>query len=164
MTTDTNERQSVQTFEIRKEIAIAAPIELAFEAVLDELGPEGQMPDGKPFPRKIEPWPGGRWYRDLGNNSGHLWGHVQVIKPPMLLEICGPMPMSYPAINHVQYRLKTEGAGTRLTVHHRAMGLILPEHRDGMPEGWEHGLQRIREIAERKASADPNLRKPTTRS
>ena len=40
---------------------------------------------------KIEPWPGGRWYRDLGNNAGHLWGHVQVIKPPTLLEICGPL-------------------------------------------------------------------------
>ena len=32
-------------------------------------------------------------------------------------------------------------------------GLILPEHRDGMPEGWEHGLKRFREIAERKAAA-----------
>jgi uncharacterized protein YndB with AHSA1/START domain len=153
MKTETNERQSVESFEIHKEVEIAAPIELTFEAVLDELGPEGQMPDGRPFPMKIEPWPGGRWYRDLGNNSGHLWGHVQVIKPPTLLEICGPLPMSYPAINHVQYRLTTDGAGTRLTFHHRAMGLILPEHRDGMPEGWEHWLERIRESAERKAAA-----------
>jgi uncharacterized protein YndB with AHSA1/START domain len=151
MTTNTKERQSVETIEIRKEIEIAAPIEVAFEAVLDELGPEAQMPGGKPFPMKIEPWPGGRWYRDLGNNSGHFWGHVQVIKPPTLLEICGPMPMSYPAINHVQYRLKAEGTGTRLTFHHRAMGLILPEHRDGMPEGWEYWLERIRTTAERKA-------------
>src|SRR6516225_4846532 len=160
MTTDTNERKSVETFEIRKEIEIAAPIEVTFEAVLDELGPEGQMPDGKPFPMKIEPWPGGRWYRDLGNNSGHLWGHVQVIKPPTLLEICGPMPMSYPALNHVQYRLKAEGGGTRLTFQHRAMGLIIPEHRDGMPEGWEHALERIREIAERKAESGRKNRKP----
>jgi uncharacterized protein YndB with AHSA1/START domain len=152
MTTDTNARQSVESFEIRKEIEIAAPIELTFEALLDELGPEGQMLDGRPFPMKIEPWPGGRWYRDLGSNSGHFWGQVQVIKPPTLLEICGPMPMSYPAINHLQYRLKAEGAGTRLTLHHRAMGLILPEHRDGMPKGWEHKLQRVRELAERKKS------------
>jgi uncharacterized protein YndB with AHSA1/START domain len=152
MTTDTNERQAVESLDIRKEIEIAAPLELAFEALLDELGPESQMLDGKPFPMKIEPWPGGRWFRDLGNNSGHLWGHVQVIKPPTLLEICGPMPMSYPAINHLQYRLKAEGAGTRLTLHHRAMGLILPDHRDGMPEGWEYKLERVREIAERKAT------------
>lgn len=150
MTTDTMEKESVQSLEIRKEIDIAAPIEIAFQAVLDQLGPEGQMPDGKPFPMKIEPWPGGRWYRDLGNNSGHLWGHVQVIKPPTLLEISGPIAMSYPAINHVQYRLKAEGGGTRLTLLHRAIGLITLEHRDGMPQGWGYGLARIRELAERK--------------
>src|SRR5437879_2928779 len=82
----------------------------AFEATLDQLGPEGQMPGGKPFPMKIEAWPGGRWYRDLGDHSGHLWGHVQVIKPPTLLEICGPLMMSYPALNHLQYSLKAEGS------------------------------------------------------
>jgi uncharacterized protein YndB with AHSA1/START domain len=147
MPTDTMEQPPVEILEIRKEIEIAAPIEIAFEALLAELGPEGQMSDGKPYQMKIEPWPGGRWYRDLGNNSGHFWGHVQVIKPPTLLEITGPMPMSYPAINHLQYRLKAEGNGTRLTLHHRAMGLIPSEHRDGMPKGWEHKLERVREIA-----------------
>ena len=150
MTTETIERQAIETLDIRKEIQIAAPAEITSEAMLDELGPEGQMRDGKSLHMKIEPWPGGRWFRDLGNNSGHLWGHVQVIKPPTLLEICGPMPMSYPAVNHIQYRLKADGGGTRLTVHHRAMGLILPEHRDGMPEGWEHQLEHIRDLAERK--------------
>src|SRR6516225_2557768 len=160
MKTDSNARQSMETFEISKEIEISAAIDIAFEAMLDQLGPEGEMPGGKPFPMKLEPWPGGRWYRDLGNGSGHLWGHVQVIKPPTLLEICGPMPMSYPAINHLQYRLQSEGAGTRLTLHHRAMGLIIPEHRDGMPEGWEHALERIREIAERKAESGRKNRKP----
>ena len=150
MKTDTNGRQSVDSFEIRKEIEIAAPVEIVFEATLDELGPEGQMPGGKPFPMIIEPWPGGRWYRDLGNNSGHLWGHVQVIKPPTLLEICGPLMMSYPAINHLQYRLTAEGSMTRLVFLHRAMGLIQPEHRDNVSQGWQYWLERIRELAERK--------------
>src|SRR5438874_2789921 len=121
------EEQTVQTLEIRKEELIDAPIEIAFQAMLDELGPEGQMPGGKPLPMKLEAWPGGRWFRDLGNNTGHLWGHVQVIKPPTLLEICGPMPMSYPAANHLQYRLTAEGDRTRLTFTHRAIGLIPPE-------------------------------------
>jgi hypothetical protein len=112
---------------------------------------------------KIEPWPGGRWYRDLGNNSGHLWGHVQVIKPPMLLELCGPMMMSYPANNHVQYRLKAEGGGTRLSIIHRALGLIPPEHRDGFPDGWEHGLKRIRDLAERRKNAQRTNPKETKR-
>jgi uncharacterized protein YndB with AHSA1/START domain len=150
MTTEIVEREDVQSFEIRNEIEIDAPVEVVFQAVLDELGPEGQMPDGKPFPMTFEPWPGGRWYRDLGDKSGHLWGQVQVIKPPTLLEICGPLMMSYPVVNHLQYRLKAEGGMTRLVFLHRAVGLILPEHRDGLSEGWQYWLEHIRELAERK--------------
>ena len=146
--------ETIHTIDIRKEIFIEASVETAFEAILQELGPGSVMPDGKPFPMKIEPWPGGRWFRDLGETGGHkyghLWGHVQVIKAPTLLELTGPMPMSYPAINHLQYRLKAEGNGTRLSLIHRALGLIPKEHREGMPEGWEHGLKRIKELAERK--------------
>ena len=150
MKTDTRERQPVETFEIQREVEISAPIEITFEATLEQLGPGGEMPGGKPFPMKIEPWPGGRWYRDLGNNSGHLWGHVQVIKPPTLLEIYGPLMMSYAAVNHLQYRLKGEGNVTRLAFLHRAVGSILPEHRDGLPQGWEYWLARIRKLAEAK--------------
>src|SRR5438034_8125624 len=119
MKTDTRERQSVESFEIGKEIEISAPIAIAFAAMLDELGPESQMPGGKPFPMKIEPWPGGRWYRELPNNAGHLWGHIQVIKPPTLLEIYGPLMMSNPTINHLQYRFKSDGGTTTLAFLHR---------------------------------------------
>jgi hypothetical protein len=153
MTTSTME-QAIRTLEICKETRVAAPVEITFEAILEELGPGSELPDGKPFPMKIEPWPGGRWYRDLGNDTGHLWGHVQVIKPPMLLELSGPMFMSYPGINHVQYRLTAEdgGKGTLLKLTHRAIGQIPPDVQDGAGEGWEHGLMRIRELAERRKS------------
>jgi len=147
------EEQAVQTMDIRKEEMIDAPIEIVFQAMLDELGPESRMPDGKSLSMKLEAWPGGRWYRDLGNNTGHLWGHVQVIKPPTLLEICGPMPMSYPAANHLQYRLTPEGSGTRLQFTHRSMGLIPQEHRDGMQQGWAQWLKQIRELAESRKNA-----------
>src|SRR5215204_4200106 len=93
-------QDTIQSVNICQQIAIDARLEIAFEAVLAELGPGSVLPDGSPFPMKIEAWPGGRWYRDLGNNTGHFWGHVQVIKPPKLLELVGPMPMSFPAINH----------------------------------------------------------------
>ncbi len=141
--------QEVQVISISREIEIAAPIEVAFEAMLEEIGPAGEMPGGKPFPMVIEPWPGGRWYRDLGDNSGHLWGHVQVIKPPTLLELCGPMFMSFPGVNHVQYRFVADGDGTRLKFTHRAMGMITDEVREGVGHGWDYGLKRIAEIAAR---------------
>src|SRR6266849_8612735 len=142
--------QGIQELAFSKEVEIAAPVEIVFETLLEQLGPRYETGPESPLPMKLEAWPGGRWYRDLGNNSGHLWGYVQVIKPPTLLEICGPLMMSYPALNHLQYRLKAEGGVTRLVFLHRALGLILPEHRDGLPKGWEHWLERIRELAERK--------------
>ncbi len=151
MTTEVKGQQAIETIEIQKTIDIAAPIEIAFEAMLDEIGPEAQMMDGTAMPLRLEAWPGGRWFRETGKNAGHLWGHVQVIKPPTLLEISGPMMMSYPAINHVQYRFTAHGTGTRLSFTHRGMGLISPEHRDGMPLGWAHWTDRIRQQAERKA-------------
>lgn len=145
--------QDIQVISILKEVEIAAPIEVAFEAMLEEIGPGGEMPGGKPFPMVIEPWPGGRWYRDLGDNSGHLWGHVQVIKPPTLLEINGPLFMSFPCANHVQYRLTAEGDVTRLRLTHQAMGPMPDEVRAGVGQGWEYGLKRIVEIARRRKGA-----------
>ena len=154
MATQTAEAKlEVQTFEFSRSVLIAAPPDVTFEAVLAEIGPESQMPDDKPFPFKLEPWPGGRWYRDLGNNAGHLWGHVQVIKPPTLLEVCGPMFMSYPVASHLQYRLTAEAGGaTRLALVHQAIGLIDPQHVEGVNQGWEYMNQHVRRIAEAKAA------------
>ncbi|MBI2826831.1 MAG: SRPBCC domain-containing protein [Planctomycetia bacterium] len=150
MSTSTFE-QAIRTLEIRKEKQIAAPVEIVFETLLEHLGPYNETGPGSPLPMKLEPWPGGRWYRDLGNGAGHFWGHVQVIKPPTLLEICGPTCMSYPAISHIQYRLRAEDATTVLSLCHRAIGQISDEHRDTMPGGWAHELSKIREAAERRA-------------
>jgi hypothetical protein len=153
MTTETLE-QTVSTIDLQKDIEIAAPVEVVWASVLEELGPGSVMPDGTPFPMKLEAWPGGRLYRDLGNNTGHFWAHVQVIKPPPhpkpLLELSGPLFMSYPGLNFVQYRLTPEGNRTRLTLTHKAMGQIPPEVREGVKEGWGHGLKRIKEVAEKR--------------
>src|SRR5690242_5324681 len=150
--TKTSAMPSEYLLHIQQQIDIDAPLAIAFDALLEQIGPASEMPGGQPMPMKLEAWPGGRWYRDLGNNAGHLWGHVQVIKPPGLLEIVGPMPMSYAAVNHVQYRLAAAGSATLLKFTHQAMGVIVPEHRDGMQEGWGYKLNRIRELAERRVS------------
>ena len=146
--------QEIRTFEIVKEEAIAASIEIVFETLLEQLGPYNQTPDGTSLTMKIEPWPGGRWYRDLGNDAGHFWGHVQAIKPPTLLEICGPLFMSYPAMSNVQYRLTEENGLTHLKFVHRAMGLIPKDVIDGprsASTGWTYILERIRERAESRS-------------
>ena len=100
------------------------------------------------MPMKIVPWPGGRWFRDLGANNGHLWGHVQAIKKPTLLEITGPLFMSYAVVSNVQYRLSEEKGGTLIRFHHKAFGVIQEDHRQGVGKGWTHILSRVRDRAE----------------
>src|SRR5215472_12359356 len=134
---------SVQTFEIVKEETIAAPVEIVFETMVEHFGPSFEPAEGMSLHMKLEAWPGGRWFRDLGNNTGHLWAHVQVIKPPKLIEFCGPLMMSFPAINHVQYRLTEDGNRTKVTLIHRGFGEIPAEHREGMNKGWQHKLERV---------------------
>jgi len=99
---------------------------------------------------KLEAWPGGRWFRDLGGNNGHFWGHVQAIKRPTLLEISGPLFMSYAAANNLQYRLSEQNGVTLIKFHHFALGAIPDDHKQGMQKGWNMIHARIRERAEGK--------------
>lgn len=140
------------TLDINLEIPVRAPLEATFAALLEQLGPHNEAEEGKPMPMKIEPWPGGRWYRDLGDNNGHLWGHVQAIKRPTLLEITGPLFMSYPVVSNVQYRLSEVDGGTLIKFHHAAFGLIQDDHRAGVEKGWAHMNDGVRRLAEAKRS------------
>jgi hypothetical protein len=136
------------TLNITEEIHVRANLETTFAALLEQLGPQNDTPDGTPMPLKIEAWPGGRWYRDLGEDNGHFWGVVQAIKRPTLLEFTGPLFMSYPAVSNVQYRLSEKDGGTLITFHHTALGLILEDHRKGVVHGWGHINASARKRAE----------------
>ncbi len=96
----------------------------------------------------LEPRPGGRWFRDLGDGNGHFWGHVQAIKRPTLLEITGPLMISGPVMSNVQYRLREVDGGTLIVFRHSALGFLPDEHRRGMADGWTPLLNRIRQQAE----------------
>jgi len=134
--------------EVNQEIRVRASLETTFTALLEQIGPENESPERK-MPMKIEAWPGGRWFRDLGNGDGHLWGHVQAIKRPTLLEITGPLFMSYAVVSNLQYRLSDENGETVIRFHHKAFGLIQDDHRRGVSMGWSHINQKIKERAER---------------
>jgi uncharacterized protein YndB with AHSA1/START domain len=136
----------VQAFEVVKEEQIAAPMDIVFETILEQMGPLNSTPE-KPMPMKLEAWPGGRWYRDLGDGAGHFWAVVQAIKPPVLLELWGPMFMSTPAVSNIQYRLAEEKGLTIVRFVHRAVGWTGDADR-GVDGGWTHLMDRIRAAAE----------------
>jgi len=134
----------LKTLHMVKEVQIAAPADVVFETILEPHGPMKDMN------MKLEAWVGGRWFRDLGNNTGHLWAHVQVIKPPKLLELIGPTMMSYPVASHIQYRLTEQDGGTLLKFTHQAFGFIESGLQDNVSKGWGELLNQIRATAEKK--------------
>ncbi len=146
------------TLNVTEEIHVRAPLETTFAALLEQLGPQNATPDGKPMPLKLEAWPGGRWYRDLGDGNGHFWGVVQAIKRPTLLEFTGPLFMSYPVVSNVQYRLSEKDDGTLITFHHTALGLIQEDHRTGVNKGWGHINASVKKRAEATRSRQATSR------
>jgi hypothetical protein len=136
------------TLNITEEIHVRAPLDATFAALLEQLGPYNEAPNVGPMPMKLEPWPGGRWYRDLGGNNGHFWAVVQAIKQPTLLEFAGPLFMSYPAVSNVQYRLSEANGVTLIKFRHSAMGIISDEHRVGVSKGWGYMNEGVRKRAE----------------
>ncbi len=136
------------TLNLSEEIDVRASLEATFDALLAQMGPENETPDGKPLPMIIEPHPGGRWFRDLGGNDGHLWGLVQAIKRPTLIEITGPLFMSLPVVSHIQYRLKELNGGTLISFKHSALGFVPDDYRQGLMGGWTSLFERVRRHAQ----------------
>jgi len=134
---------------IEQTLEIKAPPEKVFEGLIAHLCNMGGE-DGKPALKlKLERRPGGRWFRDLGSDNGHLWGFVQSIKPPALLEIFGPLMMSYPVAGHLIVRLTPTQGGTTLVFKNDVFGPVPAEFRDGMAEGWGEMLTALKRDVER---------------
>lgn len=136
------------TLVISEEIQVDAPLDTTFASLLVQLGRQNETPEGRPLPMILEPRPGGRWYRDLGGDNGHLWGFVQSIKRPVLLEIWGPLFISTGATSHLIYRLGEFADGTQLTFRHSLVGSVPEEFREHMAPGWSAVHARVKKAAE----------------
>jgi uncharacterized protein YndB with AHSA1/START domain len=137
------------SLDITEEIRVRSSLTATFAALLEEMGPSNEGHNGTPMPMTLEPWPGGRWFRELGDNNGHLWGHVQAIKRPTLLEITGPLMMSFAVVSNLQYRLKETDGRTLITLHHTALGLFPDGYRDALSQGWPLLFERLRRRVEK---------------
>jgi hypothetical protein len=143
-----------QTFSITEEIAVRASLEQTFQSLLANMGRLNETPEGAPLPMVLEARPGGRWYRDLAGDDGHLWGFVQSIKRPALLEIWGPLFMSTAATSNLLYRLSETPEGTLIKFTHAVVGPFPEDHRPRMASGWTALHARVRKAAESSAAQE----------
>lgn len=139
------------TLNIVQETRVRASLEDTFAALLEELGPSNFAGPDTPMPMRLEAFPGGRWMRDLGDDNGHCWGMVQAIRRPTLLEIHGPLMMSFAVASNVQYRLRREGDETVLAFRHNALGLFPEGFRENVTQGWSAIATRVQARATAKS-------------
>lgn len=132
------------TLDVEQTVEMKADIGDVYKKTLYRLGEGFTTPEGGSLNMILEEWAGGRWFRERGEGIQHLWGHVQVLKPPVLIELSGPMFMSYPALNHIEVKLEQIAGGTKLVFRHRAIGMISAEHREGVATGWGNLLESIK--------------------
>lgn len=140
------------TFTIAEEIFVQASLDTTFASIVTQLGRQNEGIDGKPMPMIFEARPGGRWYRDLGEDNGHCWGFVQSIKRPSLIEIWGPLFMSTGTTNHVIYRLTEQDGGTLIAFKHTMVGPVPHEFKQNTTTGWSNVHARIKRHAEAGAA------------
>ena len=136
------------TFIITEEIFVRASMETTFASLITQLGRQNETPEGKPLPMILETRPGGRWYRDLGGDNGHLWGFVQSIKRPSLLEIWGPLFMSTATTSNLMYRLSEKDGGTLIAFTHTLVGPVPDDFRLHMGNGFAFIHARVKKDAE----------------
>src|SRR4030095_10643088 len=108
--------------DLTEEIPVRASIEETFASLVAHMGRLNETPDGAALPMVLELSPGGRWYRDLGGDNGHLWGFAQSVTRPALLEIWGPLFMSTAATSNLIYRLTETPDGTLIKFTHTLVG------------------------------------------
>jgi len=140
-----------QTSTINEDIVVRASLEQTCQSLVAQMGRLNEKPDGTPLPMIPETRPGCRWYRDVGGDNGHLWGFVQSIKRPALLEIWGPLFMSTAATSNLLYRLSETPEGTLIKFTHTLVGPFPEEHRSRLGSGWTALHARVRKAAEAAA-------------
>ena len=130
-------------FDCQLEITIDAPPVAVQKAVVEDIGQWMVSPENnQSMQLRIEPFVGGRVFRDLGDGNGHLWAHISVLKSG-LIEMTGPFANPLPAYSLIRFRFTESGANqTKLTFTHQAVGAVMQEMLDGAPEGWKMILEK----------------------
>ncbi len=84
----------------------------------------------------LEPRPGGQWLQTW-SNGGACFGTIIHVEVPYRIRIQGPLAMTVPADNVVEWQLEPlPNGGTRLHVTHRGWGLFDQAAADGYEAGW----------------------------
>jgi uncharacterized protein YndB with AHSA1/START domain len=83
----------------------------------------------------IEPFVGGRWMQEW-DNGGALFGNFTVWDPPRLLMVVGPLAMTRPAHNLLEFHFEPTDGGTQVLIRHEAYGVFDDDTEEMYANGW----------------------------
>ena len=150
----------VRTFLV--EVLIEAPIERVWRAMVVDTNEWWHReffigPDPKAL--LIEPRLGGRMYEDWGDGEGMIWGHVNMVRSPELLQIVGDCSKDFggPSRHIMTWNLEQDGGTTRLRLEHSIHGHVTAQVEENTSAGWKRlfgeCFKRYVETGERTADA-----------
>jgi uncharacterized protein YndB with AHSA1/START domain len=148
---------NVEIRQLKLELAIDAPLERVWTALIDEIGtwwPRDFMsiPDSEKI--ILEPWPGGRLYEQSSDGRGILWSNVVMVLPNDSIEFVGYMTPTYagPSITMIRLSVKPnpEG-GTIFRMSDAVMGRIDDEQEQNLNEGWAYLFGAFKNYCEARA-------------
>ncbi len=144
-----------RTIRVESEIRIAAPRERVFEAITRET--HAWFWPGKPDtpnpPSKLEPWIGGRFWRDesatKGEGAGELYATVATIRPPEMLRMVGDFASERAYAGAITIRLEENTASaTRVFVTHTCSGDVPDDKVREFDDGWREELDNLKGFVE----------------
>lgn len=138
-------------YDIRKEITVAAPLDVAWRIFTQEMGRwwplnTHKIGEVRAVDAVMEPHVGGRWYERGEDGSSCDWGRVLVWQAPSRLvltwEITADWKHDPTLVTEVEVNFSTVGESTRLTLEHRHLDRYGARAAEMLgvfasPGGWE---------------------------
>jgi uncharacterized protein YndB with AHSA1/START domain len=129
--------------DVRTEVTVEASRLRVWDALLrvGEWWPHRFRDEGQVA---LEPWVGGRFLEDWGDEGGAaLYGTVTEIAPGARLAVRGPMGIPGAVASVWVMELEDTGPHTRVRVAHTAVGEVDEETRTSYGEGWGRVLEAL---------------------
>ncbi|MEZ6242387.1 MAG: helix-turn-helix domain-containing protein [Phycisphaerales bacterium] len=144
-----------RTIRIESSVEIAAPRQRVFDALTRETESwfwPGKVGTRNP-PSKLEPWVGGRFWRDesasKGEGAGELYATIATIKPPEYVRMVGDFASEQAYAGVITIRLEAKGADkTRVLVTHTCSGDVPEDKVREFDDGWRDELGNLKRYVE----------------
>ena len=134
------------------EISINAPKELVYRTWFDEPHNWFYESDATKdtAPTRCQEKMGGKFYTELPDGGFNVIGELTMIKPNHKIRMRGDCTMPQAILMNMTISFEQVGDTTKVSIDHRMSGEIPDDFPEGFVEGWDDGLQKLKELVESK--------------